>query len=139
MNYEALAFWLQAVSVGLSSVNSVCVVVLFFGNRNRATRDAIDRVERLARELNDTQAKALTEALVLAKSLHGEQEARLVRMETEINHVPTRKHLEEVIGPIYDLVRRSEALAAKMDGRLEAIEENWRDLRQIILSKGLEK
>ncbi|BBL73658.1 hypothetical protein [Methylomagnum ishizawai] len=132
IDYQAAGFWLSAAAFVLSCIASVSAAVIWFGNRNRVTQVAIDRVE------------------TKADKLHAKQEGRLIRLEEASRHVLGRKDLEEALKPLYDIVRDTQQreaglsveLAALRDGIREDLKVVRSDLRAMtdkILDRGLNK
>lgn len=126
--YAIWEFWLQAVAVLIGVGNSVCLVVLWFASRGRVTREAIDRVEALAR------------------SMHAAQETRLVRMESELLHTLTRKDLDGFLQEMYGLIHDTKESVAALTKEIAGVESavskmsSRQDrLNEMIMQRGIEK
>lgn len=150
MDYQALGFW-------LSAANFVWLIAMQIDNRSRAKLTAINRVEALARELNEArekdvlrvenlarelsenQGKAVGNVAALAKTQHSEQENRIVKLETEIGHLIRPHHLDAAIAPLYQLVNSANKEIASMSSEVKKMAESQRDLTLIILQRGMEK
>jgi predicted ArsR family transcriptional regulator len=117
IDYDAAGLWLQAAGLGLSALNSICLVVLWFANRGRVTREAIDTVARDAESRGD------------------ELDKRLVRMEEAIRHAPTHEDL----GKIYERLNSIGNHLAELRGGNEKISEQVTMLVNYLTQQGLRK
>lgn len=121
MDIQEADLTLKAAGLVLTIINSVGVVIVWIGNKNRATKDAIDRVETVSR------------------AQHQEQETRLIRLETDMRHALTRSDLEQMLSPLYELVRKNESNTAGIRAELTQLANEQRDFRNMILERGINK
>lgn len=121
MDYQTLDLTLKASALGLSVVNFWWLVAITLGNKGRATKEAIERVEKTA---NDK---------------HAEQEARLIRLEEATRHAITLAELNKALGPLYDLGRNNENTLSSVKSEVRKLAEQQRDFTNMILERGLAK
>lgn len=119
MDYQTIDLLIKGATLALSISGNIGVVVLWFISKGRATQAAIDRVE------------------ANAQKQHSDQEARLVKLETEIGHLIGKSQLDDALKPLYDLVRSNKEDTAGMKSELNKIAEGQRDLVNKILDRGL--
>jgi hypothetical protein len=121
VDYQTVDIAIKGIGLALSVLNSVCLAVLWIGTRGRVTKDAIDRVESQA------------------KGLHAEQEARIIRLEADFRHAIGKEQLVDALKPLYDLVRKTEAQVSGIDRVLQEQRAEARDLKNMILQRGIDR
>lgn len=89
----------------------------WLGGRNKATRDAIARVE------------------TNAQTQHAEQEARIIRLEETLRHAITKHDLTE----IYQRLKSTGETTARVETSIRLMETQLRDLLNEIQRRGLSK
>lgn len=109
-----MLFWLTAG-------NSIVIFFQWLANLDKATTKAIDRVEAAAKRQNDAQ------------------EARIIKLESEVSAALTTEKLQPLVEPIYLRLKEYGERGAHMEGKLDAISSTLNHLADALIKRGLEK
>lgn len=130
LDYQAAGFWLAAFATVLSIVSTVCAIVMWWGRKGQITQEAIDRVERTARDL-------VSAAEHNEQTRHADQEARIVRLESDMKNMLTADHLNKALDPLYGLVRDSKSSEAALAADMRTVREQLGVLIRTFIDRGM--
>ena len=111
LNYEAANFWGQAANYLLTAVVGAYA---WLTNRHKANAAAIAALE----ETHSSDMNAL--------------DGRLIKVETELRHLPTHEHIAEV----YERLNGVADAVAELNGQLKQINTGLQLIHQHLLSQG---
>jgi hypothetical protein len=124
MDYQATDLAIKAAQLIFTAINFIGVIALWFASRGRATTEAINRVEAIAKEQ------------------HAGQEIRLAKLETQMQHMLVKDDL----APLYNLIRETDKNVAEVskcvagiEGSLESLEKGQERITTLIMQRGIEK
>lgn len=132
MDYQAAEFWLACASFLMSAGAMITAIVAWWGNRNRVTQDAINRVEKHADDNLDALERSVSGSL-------NDHASRLTRMETQIGAKLDTNDLNTALRPLYDLVNLSAKQEAALAQKVEDIRHTLATLTNAIMEKGLNR
>lgn len=117
IDYQMAHLVLSIISLVMSSLTMVATSIIWFGNRGKATKDAIDRVE----------SRAVEEIAKLDR--------RLIAIESDLRHAITKRDLEE----IYQRLKNVGEATVKLEATTERMEDQLQNLLNEIQRRGLER